>query len=241
MAIYDSEEEQVEQLKKWWQTNSQAVIIGVAAGLCLMFAGNFWKSYQQDKRMQASTLYSQLLDADSKDQPEQIEKLNKQIAVQYGSTAYAHYAALFDAKTKVKQGDLVAAKAVLQKVIAEADDDLKNVARLRLISLMLATSEYEAGLKLISETNAASMKGFSSSYEELKGDLYVALDRVDEARTAYENALRDGAQSPLLQFKLDDLTAPAGPTVVQPIAKSNEPAAPAAPAPTATPAPEAAK
>lgn len=181
------------------------------------------------------------MDADSKDQPEQIEKLNKQIAVQYGSTAYAQYAALFDAKTKVQQGDLIAAKAVLQKVIVEADEDLKNVARIRLIRLMPATGEYEAGLKLISETNAASMKGFSSSYEELKGDLYVALDRVDEARTAYENALRDGAQSPLLQFKLDDLTAPAGSTAVQPMAKSNETAAPVAQVPSATPAPDTAK
>lgn len=207
MAIYDTEEEQVEALQRWWKANSQAVIVGILAGLCLIFAGNFWKSYQQDKRLQASDIYAQLLDADSKDQSEQIEKLSKNLAVQYGSTTYARYAALFEAKVKAQQGDLAAAKAILEKVIANADNDIKNVAGIRLISLMLATGEYEQGLKMIAETNAASMQGFNSNYEELKGDLYVALDRVDEARTAYENALRDGAQSPLLQFKLDDLTS----------------------------------
>jgi predicted negative regulator of RcsB-dependent stress response len=240
VAIYDTEEEQVEALQKWWQANSQAVIVGVAAGLCLMFAGNFWKSYQQDKRMQASAMYSQLLDADTKNQPDQIEKLGKQIGVQYGSTAYAQYSALFEAKAKVEQGDLPAAKTILQKVIADADDDIKNVARIRLVNLMLATGEYEAGLKLISETNAASTTGFTSNYEELKGDLYVALDRLDEARTAYENALRDGAQSPLLQFKLDDLTAPSGPP--QPMAKTDAPAVPApATAPVVAPATDVTK
>jgi predicted negative regulator of RcsB-dependent stress response len=40
------------------------------------------------------------------------------------------------------------------------------------------------------------------------GDLYVALDRTDEARSSYEKAKRNGLQSPLLQFKIDDLTAP---------------------------------
>jgi predicted negative regulator of RcsB-dependent stress response len=50
--------------------------------------------------------------------------------------------------------------------------------------------------------------GFSNHYDELVGDLYVALDRVDQARTSYQNALRNGHQSPLLQMKIDDLTAP---------------------------------
>jgi hypothetical protein len=30
---------------------------------------------------------------------------------------------------------------------------------------------------------------------------------LDEARTSYQNALRNGQPSPLLQFKIDDLTA----------------------------------
>jgi predicted negative regulator of RcsB-dependent stress response len=36
----------------------------------------------------------------------------------------------------------------------------------------------------------------------------VALDRLDEARTSYQKALKNGYQSPLLQLKIDDLTAP---------------------------------
>lgn len=207
MAIYDTEEEQVEALKRWWKDNSQAVIIGVVVGVGLIFGIDFWKAQQHDKRLQASRVYEQLMQADSQNKADQLEKLGQDLGMQYDATAYANYAALYQAKTKVQQGDLPAAKAILEKVIAKGDSTLKNVAKLRLLSLLLASGEYEQGLKLIAETDAASIQGFSSNYEELKGDLYVALGRTDEARTAYENALREGAESALLQFKLDDLTA----------------------------------
>ncbi|WP_256360574.1 tetratricopeptide repeat protein [Methylomonas koyamae] len=43
----------------------------------------------------------------------------------------------------------------------------------------------------------------------MQGDLYVALDRIDEARSAYQSAIRTGQATPLTQFKLDDVAAPA--------------------------------
>ncbi|MEQ1636346.1 MAG: tetratricopeptide repeat protein [Methylococcales bacterium] len=238
MAIYDTEEEQVEAVKRWWKDNSQAVIIGVIVGTGLIFGIDFWKTQQRDKHLQASAVYEQLMAANSKDQTEQVDKLAQTLGLQYDSTMYAGYAALFQAKTKVQTGDFPAAKVILEKAIATGDNTLKNVARIRLLSLLLATGEYEQGLKLIAETDAASIKGFSSNYEELKGDLYVALNRVDEARTAYETALREGAQSPLLQFKLDDLTV----LPVKPPAISDNKASPSpAPVNSMAPVPAAAK
>lgn len=210
MAIYDTEEEQLEALQKWWKANSQAVIIGGIVGLSIMLGVNFWNQHQHDKHLAASDVYSKLVEADTKNQKDQVETLSRELSVQHSTTPYADYAALFEAKAKVQQGDLAAAKTILQKLISEADDNIQHVARLRLVSLMLASGEYDQGLKLIAETDPASMKGFTANYEELKGDLYVALERIDEARTAYENAQREGSQSQLLSFKLDDLTA-AGP------------------------------
>ena len=40
------------------------------------------------------------------------------------------------------------------------------------------------------------------------GDLYVALDRLDQARSSYQKAIESGYRSPLLQIKIDDLTTP---------------------------------
>lgn len=136
------------------------------------------------------------------------ETIAQQIITQHSSLAYATYAALLLAKTKVQQGDLKAAQIILEKQVQEVDSVvLKHISRLRLIRVLQAMGENEKGLQLIAEADQASMVGFSANYNELKGDLYVALDRLDEARTAYQTALNDGLQSPLLQLKLDDITA----------------------------------
>jgi predicted negative regulator of RcsB-dependent stress response len=75
-------------------------------------------------------------------------------------------------------------------------------------------------LQLINEVDPAVKAGFAASYDELAGDLYVAMDRLDEARTAYQNALNSGDQSPLLKIKIDDLTAAEPVPVAQPIKDS---------------------
>jgi predicted negative regulator of RcsB-dependent stress response len=72
---------------------------------------------------------------------------------------------------------------------------------------MLANGEYEQGLALINDVDPATSSSFSGNYDELVGDLYVALDRLDQARTSYQKALENGYKSPLLQIKIDDLTA----------------------------------
>ena len=71
---------------------------------------------------------------------------------------------------------------------------------------MLASGEYEQGLKVINDIDQADIEKFSDNYDELIGDLYVGLDRLDEARTSYQKALKNGFQSPLLKLKIDDLT-----------------------------------
>lgn len=208
MEIYDSEEEQVAALKAWWKENKNSVITGAILGVALILGWNYWQEQKHKQAEQASALYSQLLDFAAKDQKDSAEKVSEQIVKQYGSTAYSNYATLMQAKLKVASGDLAAAKQILEAQMKKGDKALQNVARIELVRLMLATKEYEKGLQLIAEVDPASTKSFSASYEELTGDLYVALDRLGEARTAYQNALREGASSPLLQFKLDDITAP---------------------------------
>lgn len=208
MEIYDTEEEQVAAIKKWWKENGMSTILGVIVGIVLILGWNFWQSYQQDKADQASTLYAQLLESVVKKDNASIQTISDQISQQFGSTAYASYSSLLLAKNKVAQGDLDAAKAIFEKLMAQASSiEVKNLARMRLIRLLHATGDNEKGLQLIAEVDQSSSEGYTASYNELKGDIYVALDRLAEARTAYESAKRDGLPSPLLQLKLDDITA----------------------------------
>ena len=208
MEIYDTEEEQLDAIKAWWKENGQATVIGLGLGIAVILGWNYWQSYKKDQVTQASGLYSQLLKAAEADNKVSVEKLSEQITTQFKDTAYAPYSRLMVAKVKAQQDDFADAKVLLEKIAAVSDKELSNIAKIRLVRLMLANKEYEQGLKLINDIDPATSASFSGHYDELVGDLYVALNRLDQARTSYQNALRNGHQSPLLQMKIDDLTMP---------------------------------
>lgn len=208
MEIYETEEKQVAALKGWWKANGLSVITGVISAIIIVLGWNFWQNYQQDKTSQASTLYEQMIKADAAMNSESVDKIVNKLNTNYNSTAYSTYALLFAAKAKVEQQDLVAAKEQLQLAVLNSNDaELTHVARARLIRILLDLQEYEQGLEIIADIDQSALGGFEAIYEELKGDLYVAMGRAGEARTAYQAALSAGRSSPLLQFKLDDLTS----------------------------------
>lgn len=207
MELYETEEQQVEALQKWWKENSTASLIGLGIGIAVILGWNQWQDHKKEQLSKASAVYDQLLKNVNENKVSEIDTVATKLKSEFGSTEYATYSLLLQAKTKVEAGDLAGAKELLQG-LANQSTDLSQLAKLRLVRLFLATGEYEKGLQFIGQVDQKSAAGFSDNYDELVGDLYVALDRIDEARTSYEKALRNGYQSPLLQFKLDDLTAP---------------------------------
>ncbi len=208
VEVYESEEAQVEALKAWWKENGKAVIVGAILGFSMLGGWNFWQAQQREQAEEASTLYSELLNNIQTNKVSEAKNTSQSLMNAHNDLAYADYARLIQSKLEIDAGNFVVAKALLTTQMQESDVELQNIARIRLVRLMLSTAEYEAGLQLISEVNLANSSSFDAIYDELTGDLYVALDRLGEARTAYEKALRSGQASPLLQFKLDDITAP---------------------------------
>jgi predicted negative regulator of RcsB-dependent stress response len=209
VEIFDTtEEERLEAAQKWWQENGQSTIIGIIVGIIAILGLQYWQEYKLKQAEQASTIYSSLLKAVETNAKDNIEKLAVQLQTEYPKSDYTLYSGLYQAQVKVQQNDLAGAKQILLKIADSSNKELSNIAKIRLIRLMLASKEYEQGLELINKIDPASSASYSTVYDELTGDLYVALNRLDQARTSYQNALRNGSKSPLLQLKLDDLTAP---------------------------------
>jgi predicted negative regulator of RcsB-dependent stress response len=208
VEIYDTEEEQLEALKRWWKENSQATLIGLGLGMAIILGWNFWQDHKKNQSEQASAIYSQLIQAIGADKKDSVEKLAERLQQQYPATEYAAYSGLLLAKLKVDQGDVAKAKTILQAIGQGSNKELANIAKIRQVRLMLASGEFEQGLQLVNGVDPATSSSFSGNYDELVGDLYVALERLDLARSAYQKALESGYKSPLLKFKIDDLTAP---------------------------------
>jgi len=207
MEIYDTEEEQVEALKRWWKENGTSTLIGIALAIAVILGWDYWQSYKQEQALKASALYDQLLKRSAAGNDDDVAKIAAQLQQKYASTAYADYAQLFLDKSQVAKNELAEAETTLDKLMKTADTEISNLARIRLVRVKLASKKYEEGLQLIAAADPETTKGFTGIYDELTGDLYVGLGRLAEARTAYTSALRSGTYSPFIQFKLDDITA----------------------------------
>ena len=207
MDRYVTEDEQVEALKGWWKENGKAVIAGVIFGLLGLMGWRYWQGSIKTQAEQASTAFQQLLSQVADNKKEAAEQQAMQILEQFEKSPYAAFAALMLAKIAVDKNDLAQAKTHLQWALAHSTEpEIKRVARLRLVRLLLAEGNTDQAQSLLDEKdNTASL----SSYHELKGDLLLAQGKLEEARNAYLQALAlggtTGEQSSVLQMKLDEL------------------------------------
>jgi predicted negative regulator of RcsB-dependent stress response len=130
-----------------------------------------------------------------------------ELAEKYGRTSYAALGAMLAAKQSFVAGDLKTALAQLTWAADNGKDELKDLARLRLVAVQLDEKTYDDALKQLDTAHGAV---FDGRFLEMKGDVLVAQGKKAEARTAYQAALdksvgKAGPARELLQQKLDSL------------------------------------
>jgi predicted negative regulator of RcsB-dependent stress response len=206
VSNFETEDQQVEDLKKWWKENGKAVIAGVVLGFSAIFAGRMYIDHLENQRIQASIEFERMNMAEQQQQKEAMFSYGEQIVSTYPGTPYAAMASLALAKWHVEKGELEAAQNRLQWIIDHEDQpDIVHVARLRLARVFLAEAKPDLALGLLANVDT---EAYTSIYQELRGDIYLAKNQLEQARTAYAAALetlneRDDRQ--VLQMKFDDL------------------------------------
>ena len=100
MEIYDTEEEQLDALKRWWKENGQSTIVGLVAGIAIILGWNYWQDHKKTQAGLASALYSQLIQDMASSKKDSAEKIAERIKEQYPKTEYAAYSGLLQAKLK---------------------------------------------------------------------------------------------------------------------------------------------
>ncbi len=209
MEVYESEQEQIDALKKWWKENGKAIVIGAVLGFGSLIGWQQWQAGVQAQRESASQEYNMLLASLENSQYQEVKSQGALILSNYQNTPYAALSALSLAKVYVEEGDFAAAKTYLQTVIEQNDQpQLKQVAQLRLARLLLADGDADQALSKLKGMNEG---GFTAVVNELEGDIQVALGNRAKARVAYQQALdtiETSIDTSLLQMKLDDVGGP---------------------------------
>ncbi|KVC85571.1 tetratricopeptide repeat protein [Burkholderia ubonensis] len=205
---YHDEQESIESLKAWWARWGNLTTWIVLAALVVAAGFNGWNFWQRRQAAQASGLYEQVQKAAASNDKATMARAAADMEDKYGGTPYAQMTTLAAAKVLYAAGDAAGAKTQLQWAVDHAkDDEYKQIAKLRLASLLLDEKAYDAGLALLSGTPIDAFKGLVA---DRRGDLLAAQGKADDARAAYKLALdslpkEDMSARQLVQFKLDAL------------------------------------
>lgn len=202
---YETEEQQVEAMKEWWNENGKAVMFGVGLGVAVIAGWNFWQHRTEQAAIAASDLYSQSVDALRSGDTEQAQALALSLSESHGGSLYASYARMAAARAAIEAGDVAAAEEHLQWAVENADhEDVKVIAQIRLARVKAELGDPAAGLSALP---GSAHEAFTGMVEEARGDLHLLAGDMAAARAAYEAAETAGGVSDpaTLRIKLNDL------------------------------------
>lgn len=213
MAYDLEEQEQIAQLKAWWNQYGNLLIYASIAALVTVGAYQGWRAYRSSQVGAALALYEQLESAQRGGDHKKALGIADQITSRYSSTPYAAFAALAGARSAFSSGDIKAAETQLRWLVENAREAAdRDFARLRLAGVLLDGKRYPDAM---AQLEAKPVDSLSGLYAEMKGDVLVAQGRSDDAHAQYQIAL-DKSESgstyrATLQLKLDALGTPATP------------------------------
>lgn len=203
MAYDLEEQEKLDELKAWWKRNGTTVLLSVFVFFAVLAGVQGYRHYQKTQRMEAAMVYETLEGAELP----RLREVSGHLMERYSGTPYAARAALLAASANYAANDLKSAASQLEWAIEHtAEDSVRDIARLRLATILLNGKRYAEAMK---QLDAKHEKAFSGLFSDLKGDVLMAEGKVLEARVAYREAMgsmeEKSAYRQVVQMKLDGL------------------------------------
>jgi predicted negative regulator of RcsB-dependent stress response len=204
MSTYQTDDEQVEAIKKWWKENGRSVIGGIVLGFAIIGGWQGWQGYQQHEGENASLVFDNMRQAVLTKNYDKALEDGKRLIGEYGGSAYASLAALELAKLAYQRGEKSVARDHLEWVTDSAPDPaLREIARLRLGSLLLDMQEWSTLEALLAQPVD---QAFVGEFAVLRGDMAAARGDAAAARAAYNEAMISGVENTqLLRMKMVDV------------------------------------
>ena len=200
IQIDNTEEEQVEQIKKWWNNNGKQIIAGAVIGLGGIFGWNTYTDYKDNQSINARSLYLNYASDSSN-----LGAYDK-LTTDFSSSTYSDQAILLMAKYLFDAGSYTQALAIIKPLINNPSSVIANTASLRVASIYLQLGQHNQALSILKEQ---SEDGFSGLVYNLTGDIYLDLGNIPEAQKYYRLAIVNVSENSnltqLIQIKLDDL------------------------------------
>ena len=206
---YDFEEqERIAELKAWWEDNRWFVVGGIAAALLAFLGYRGWIYWSARQAEDAASMYKPVAEAAKSKDAAKLTPPAQALIDKHPRSYYASEASLVLAKSAFDAGNLDEAKKRLEWVLANGVDEHRGVARLRLAAVLMDQKKYEEALKVL---DGNKDEAFTAVAADMRGDIMLAQNRLDEARSAYKLAVeKAGPRNPVKQIAETKLQALGG-------------------------------
>ena len=206
-----SEKEQIEQIRTWWSQYGGYVIGGLGLGIAVLAGYNYYENSKLEAQLEGSAMYESLTQHVVSGSLEEAETVASELDMKYAETSYAAQAKLAMARLYMdKNRDQDAIDTLNELLASSADEATKHVARARLARLLAYQGKSQEVIELLEDQDS---EAFAAIYNELLGDAYYALGRIDDAQAAYQRVMLDPlatatVDQQLVQWKALDLPEP---------------------------------
>lgn len=207
MAFNLEEQEQIDSLKRVWKRYGNIATWVLIVILAIYAAIQGWNWYQRKQAAQASALYYEMQTAVLSGDSQRALQVAKDVQDKFGGTVYAPMISLVAAKMAYENNDAATAKTQLKWVTQNSSEEgYKVLARVRLAGILLDEKAYDEALGVLS---GSAPEAFIGLIEDRKGDIYLAQDKVEEARASYKVAYEKMAPGnpgrQLIKLKLEEV------------------------------------
>jgi predicted negative regulator of RcsB-dependent stress response len=204
-----TDEQQANIIRQWLKENGPFVLGGLGVGLAALFGWDQWRSYEIQHDTEASVIYEELIGKVQINNLDEANALLGKLVADYSGSPYLDQAHLRLTKMSLDRNDFEAAASHLESVIAQTNSDaMMHIARIRLARIRLQQEQFDAALAALEGANTDS--AFYARINDVRGDIYISMNRPTEALASYEAALTDTRQPPAIdrayvQAKRDSL------------------------------------
>ncbi|HEU0229490.1 MAG TPA: tetratricopeptide repeat protein [Burkholderiaceae bacterium] len=209
MAYDLEEQEKIDALRAWWDKYGTLCSVVLFAAVLAVLGWRGWQWYQGHEANQAMGYFEALETAAGQpgdDAVARIKAASKTLRSDYASTGYTPRGVLVAAEALQRRNDLAGAREQLEWLIHHGKDSaLAALARLRLAGILLQQKQYDQALTQVQNAPTA----FAGLYADRRGDILAAEGKKDEARRAWQAAIKALGSDPstqVIELKIDALT-----------------------------------
>ena len=182
-----TDQQQAEIVKKWLKDNGLFIVASFGIAISSVFGFQYFQEGNLKQAENASRLYAEMEFAVRQQRLPQAQTILQQMDNDFSGSAYQIQSHLSMAKLFMDSLDYDNAITQLEFVLEQAEDEtFSTVARQRIARIYIEKSQYQAALDMLGDKTP---EAFSAQYEIIKGDAYMGIGDMSNAKASYEIAL----------------------------------------------------